>query len=809
MGWWQSALRAVGLRTTAEQPTIIVAGAAVAEAPGFSPVASMASLAAFPWVRACLDAIGQDMARLPLRLVEGEEEDAQRAKWPPDFRRLLMRPQVGMARNLWERQLLTYLLPSGNAYILRVGAKPEKPTSLILLHPDSVRVVADSHGYPAAYEHTPHGGSPVLYAPSLIIHIRLPNWESGTQSLYGEGLIRALSNDLTADQAASKLSASQAKQGRPAAIFAPKERGLTPEQGKMVVDAYARVASENRAAMALPVGFEVQFPTYSLRDMEFTQQRTLTRETVLAAFGVPPTRVGLPTANYATSQQQDQVYWSNLQSIAAILDAALSDVAAGWGVGLRVQHDFSGVPALQASRSERLNRVTGWVMLGADPAEAAAYEGFDDAPVGEAMPAPAPAAEPAKSRSFGEWWGNRPVIRLDAPKLEARVLDPEDPRLEQSDYERPPYPFVLDLRDNWPKIWEAGGNIRGNEAFEYWTKYQDGDRSEGVLAWLKEREAWAARHYEDGDMFMGDSPEHPTLSNIGGVVAWLKWGVVGQLGMERIQEKIATLKADLREADRTLTWRGWLDEVHSPQEASLARASLAALRLQRASINGRLDDVWPSPEERSVRRDAVDQLVAQIVAYIFPQSTQDMLGEATKESYRRGVRAAYARAAAQVGATLAADRVDPVVAQLMAVMVKNVNGATMDMLSVLISDGIREGLSANDMQARIQAASGFSPMRSLRIARTETTRSVNAGSQAAWQTVATDTGITIRMEWLSARDSEVRDEHRELDGQIINLGGTFTIESGPYAGKKASGPGDFDDAALVCNCRCTTLPVVD
>ena len=809
MGWWQNALKAVGLRTTAEKPTIIVAGAAVAEAPGFSPVASMASLAAFPWVRACLDAIGQDLARLPIRLVEGEEEDTQRAQWPPDLRRLLMRPQVGMDRSLWERQLFTYLLPSGNVYILRVGSKPEKPTSLILLHPDSVRIVADSHGYPAAYEHTPHGGSPVLYAPSLIIHIRLPNWESGTQSLYGEGLIRALSNDLTADQAASKLSASQAKQGRPAAIFAPKERGLTPEQGKMVVDAYARVASENRAAMALPVGFDVNFPTYSLRDMEFTEQRRITRETVLAAFGVPPTRVGLPTANYATSQQQDQVYWSNLQSLAAILDVALSEVAAAWGIGLRVAHDFSGVPALQTSRTERQNRAISWTLLGADPAAAAAYEGFDDAPVGEA-PAPAPAAaEPAKSRSFGDWWSNRPLIQLAAPKAQTRALDPDDPRLEQSEYERPPYPFVLDLRDNWPKIWEAGGNIRGNEAFEYWTKYQDGDRSEGVLGWLKEREAWGARHYDDGDAFTGESPASPTLSNIGGVVAWLKWGVVGQLGMERIGALIATLKADLRESDRALTWKGWLDDVHSPQEASLARATLAALRLQKTSVNGRLDDVWPAPEERAVKRDAIDLLTARIVAYIFPDSTQDMLSEATKESYRRGVRTAYARAAAQVGASLAVDRVDPIAAQLMAVMVKNVNGATVDMLSVMISDGIREGLTVNDMQAKIQTATGFSPMRSLRIARTETTRSVNAGSQYAWQTVAADTGITIRMEWLSARDSEVRDEHRELDGQIVNLGGTFTIESGPYAGKKASGPGDFDDAALVCNCRCTTLPVVD
>ena len=119
--------------------------------------------------------------------------------------------------------------------------------------------------------------------------------------------------------------------------------------------------------------------------------------------------------------------------------------------------------------------------------------------------------------AFADWWTTK-------------ELDPEEPRLEQSEYARPPFGYVRSLKADYPEIWAAGGNIRGNEAFEYWTKYQDGDRSEGVLNWVKEREAWAARHYEDGDAFTGSEPESPTISNIGGVIAWLKWGVVGQLG---------------------------------------------------------------------------------------------------------------------------------------------------------------------------------------------------------------------------------------------------------------------------------------
>ncbi len=133
------------------------------------------------------------------------------------------------------------------------------------------------------------------------------------------------------------------------------------------------------------------------------------------------------------------------------------------------------------------------------------------------------------------------------PRFRIDAIDPENPRLEQSKYERPPLDYVQDLADNHPQIWDAGGNIRGNEAFSLWKRYSKGDRAAEVLAWVREREAWAARHFEDGGQFTGSNPESPTLSNIAGVVAWLKWGVVGQLGMDKIRQLIADLKAKLND----------------------------------------------------------------------------------------------------------------------------------------------------------------------------------------------------------------------------------------------------------------------
>ena len=119
-------------------------------------------------------------------------------------------------------------------------------------------------------------------------------------------------------------------------------------------------------------------------------------------------------------------------------------------------------------------------------------------------------------------------------------IDKDNPKLTQSEYERFDYAYALDLKENYPEIWKAGGNIRGNEAFQYYAKYRNNDRSDGVLNWISEREAWAARHYEDGAQFQEDISVNE--SNIGGVVAQIKWGVVGVLGQAKMKATVNRLK---------------------------------------------------------------------------------------------------------------------------------------------------------------------------------------------------------------------------------------------------------------------------
>lgn len=89
-----------------------------------------------------------------------------------------------------------------------------------------------------------------------------------------------------------------------------------------------------------------------------------------------------------------------------------------------------------------------------------------------------------------------------------------------------PYEYAAYLKKHFPKIWAAGGNIRGNDTFRWWTAYRQGDRSPTVMHWWDvTRPAWIARHFQD--------------HRLPGVVAQIKWGTVGTLGvagMKRVVE---------------------------------------------------------------------------------------------------------------------------------------------------------------------------------------------------------------------------------------------------------------------------------
>ncbi|MEU6928953.1 phage minor head protein [Streptomyces sp. NPDC046374] len=119
-----------------------------------------------------------------------------------------------------------------------------------------------------------------------------------------------------------------------------------------------------------------------------------------------------------------------------------------------------------------------------------------------------------------------------------------------------------------------------------------------------------------------------------------------------------------------------------------------------------------------------------------------------------------------------------------------------------LAAGLDAGEGVEQLRARLRMAfdregAQLGPVREQRIARTEATRAWNTATLAAAQ-AAQGPDSPIVKQWVTRRDTHVRDSHDQVDGQIRLLDQPFTV-----GGIDMQTPGDpAAPAGQVVNCRC-------
>lgn len=117
-----------------------------------------------------------------------------------------------------------------------------------------------------------------------------------------------------------------------------------------------------------------------------------------------------------------------------------------------------------------------------------------------------------------------------------------------------------------------------------------------------------------------------------------------------------------------------------------------------------------------------------------------------------------------------------------------------------ITQGILQGDNIDKIAKRLEAVTDSNYKAAVRNARTMTTGAQNAGRVDSYKR-AQDMGIEMRQTWVATLDSRTRHEHRQLDGQTVDIGEPFEVD-----GEKIMYPGDPSASPhLVYNCRCTLI----
>ena len=126
---------------------------------------------------------------------------------------------------------------------------------------------------------------------------------------------------------------------------------------------------------------------------------------------------------------------------------------------------------------------------------------------------------------------------------------------------------------------------------------------------------------------------------------------------------------------------------------------------------------------------------------------------------------------------------------------------------IAVDKGLAEGLSVSKIASTIGNITAFDEARAMLIARTESTRVVNAAAVASYQQ-GQEAGLDIRKQWLASQDGKTRETHNEL-GELppIGVNEPWTLNS-DQGFVSALSPATFGLASEDCNCRCTVIPIV-
>ena len=430
--WWLRLLSAVGVARIRQlpDPGSHSAGSDFAAnhpvGPGYRVENSTSAYAAFPWVYAAVEILTQEIANRPVHVVRGRGAKAEVLDDHPMLD-LLDQPTERVSGRLFRRQRAFDRVMTGNAFSLLMGGRTN--ASMLRLHPRRVTIEPGPDGQPAGYRYGEGHGLGQRYDWRAVVHVRGASWEDGPEGLWGQGVIRALHDYLTADKAAWERTAEANRRGRPDYVASPDASDPAMQVwGKREIgdirEAFERVFAQAHGGVAVaPRGVQLDKLSWSLTDLGSLETSDRVRDAVIAVTGVPGTKLGLVSANYATADEQSRTYWqSRVMPLCGEMDEA--DTIAGRRLGIlarneRVVRAFDDVAELSEDRTARVQRVQQWWMMGLDLADAANYEGFDDLPIapGQAPPADEP-EEPPDDRALLRWLsgqGDQPPPRAWTP----------------------------------------------------------------------------------------------------------------------------------------------------------------------------------------------------------------------------------------------------------------------------------------------------------------------------------------------------------------------------------------------------------
>lgn len=238
----------------------------------------------------------------------------------------------------WMYAQILNLALTGNSYTWKVRDRMGNVVELWPFRPDEMEIAYDPILDPKSklrYEWRPITtggtasmgvGGPFFFRKENILHLKLP---SPVSQVFGTGPVRAAHDDVLADQRA-KLSTLTwlENDGVPAGVL-QTDSVLTEDQARIIKQRWAdaHTGPDRRGKIAV-LGSGAKFTPIAVtpKDVEWLNQRKMSRAGILMAFGVPPIYAGMEGENFANRKEQRLLFWQDtIRPKLRLLEAQLTE----------------------------------------------------------------------------------------------------------------------------------------------------------------------------------------------------------------------------------------------------------------------------------------------------------------------------------------------------------------------------------------------------------------------------------------------------------------------------------------------------
>jgi len=290
------------------------------------------------FIFACVNLIASRVAACRLRLWRSDgTRETEVANHP--LLELVHEPNPYMTGYTFLYLTESWMELSGNAYWVKVGPEmwPLPPQWVRMVPGDWPRVI---HGYIYTPPWLPDG---LAFSDEEVLHFKRPNPQD--PFYYGASTLRAAFGETEYWRLANEYRTKKLENGGvpPAAVILSQE--ALPEDLDRIRAEFERLHAGTRNAgkpAILPPGTDVRLVEIPAVDREFAEALRLTRENILAIFGVPASKLGLVTdVNRANAEANDLTFLNEVirPRLRFLEDVMNSELSYLYGEDLRLGFD--------------------------------------------------------------------------------------------------------------------------------------------------------------------------------------------------------------------------------------------------------------------------------------------------------------------------------------------------------------------------------------------------------------------------------------------------------------------------------------